>query len=236
MTTTDADFDAITVARALVPMLHEEAPMAEEARTLTPRILEAVADSGLLELVTPRRFGGRCGGCTPIDRPPERVGNTVEVSLPTVRAFREQDRAEVVELWRVCDLLRPWNDPHRDIQRKLAVADGMFLVAIEGDRVVGSVMAGYDGHRGWINYLAVDPNLRRAGVGRLLMERAEEALTRLGCAKINLQIRSGNTVATEFYGRLGYREDDVVSMGKRLIDDEDAGGQGDRSRRADGGG
>lgn len=137
----------------------------------------------------------------------------------TVREFDEQDRANVIELWRVCGLLRSWNDPNLDIDRKLAVDDAMFFVAAIERRVFGSVMAGYDGHRGWVSYLAVDPELQGGGIGRLLMERAEKHLYDVGCPKINLQIRVGNPGAVEFYERIGFTADDVVSMGKRLRDD-----------------
>ena len=95
----------------------------------------------------------------------------------------------------------------------------MFLVAVEDELVLGTVMAGYEGHRGWINYLAVDPSRRRRGLGTRLMDEAEVLLGERGCPKINLQIRSENADATAFYGALGYRTDDVVSLGKRLIDD-----------------
>ena len=138
----------------------------------------------------------------------------------SIRPFREADRGDVIDLWRACDLVRPWNDPDRDIDRKLAVGDSLLLVAIVADGVAGTVMAGYDGHRGWINYLAVDPSRRRAGVARSLMEHAERELARLGCPKINLQIRTSNAAAAAFYERIGYAVDDVVSMGKRLVDDE----------------
>ncbi|MGA9278456.1 GNAT family acetyltransferase [Ilumatobacter sp.] len=141
---------------------------------------------------------------------------------PSIRTFREPDRAHVIDLWRRCGLVRPWNDPSRDVDRKCADDTSMFLVATEGQRVAGTVMLGYDGHRGWINYLAVDPDLQRRGIGRLLMENAEQRLDVLGCPKINLQIRSDNAVAVQFYERLGYAVDHVVSMGKRLVDDEAA--------------
>lgn len=138
----------------------------------------------------------------------------------TVREFSEGDRVAVIGLWSGCGLIRAWNDPNLDIDRKLAVDDAMFFVAALGSDVVGSVMAGYDGHRGWINYLAVDPQHQGGGVGRLLMNRAEQHLDQVGCPKINLQIRVGNSTAIEFYERLGFTVDDVVSMGKRLIHDE----------------
>ena len=81
-------------------------------------------------------------------------------------------------------------------------------------------MVGYDGHRGWINYLATDPSMRRQGVGRVLVAAAEALLARRGCPKINLQIRSTNAHVAEFYRRIGYVDDDVISMGKRVVDDE----------------
>jgi ribosomal protein S18 acetylase RimI-like enzyme len=89
-----------------------------------------------------------------------------------------------------------------------------------GDRIVGTIMIGYEGHRGWINYLAVDPNLRRQGVGTKLMGHAEELLRKAGCPKINLQVRSSHAEAAKFYGSLGYLPDDVISFGKRLNPDE----------------
>ena len=130
--------------------------------------------------------------------------------------FTPADKPAVIALWQRCGLTRPWNDPAKDIDRKLGVQADMFLVGkIEG-RLVGSVMAGYDGHRGWINYLAVCPSVRRMGYGRKLMAHVEALFDDVGCPKINLQIRTGNETAVEFYRRLGYDLDDVVSMGKRL--------------------
>ena len=151
--------------------------------------------------------------------PARSIGNTVEVQAVVVREFRERDREPVTELWRESGLVRPWNDPNLDIDRKLAVDDGMFFVADLDELIVGTLMAGYDGHRGWINYLAVDPQYRSEGVGRLLMESAEQRLDDLGCAKINLQVRADNVAAIGFYERLGFSVDDVLSMGRRLVDD-----------------
>ena len=140
----------------------------------------------------------------------------------TIRPYLEADEAEVVALWTACGLLRPWNDPRKDIARKLAVQRDLFLVGRggAGDRLLATVMAGYDGHRGWVNYLAVDPASRRLGLARSMMAAVEERLRRLGCAKINLQIRSDNRDAIAFYQRIGFGEDTVVSMGKRLERDE----------------
>jgi len=140
-----------------------------------------------------------------------------------IRAFMEADEPQVVDLWQRCGLVRPWNDPRKDIARKLRVQRDLFLVGVDGGpdaRIVGSVMAGYEGHRGWINYLAVDPERRRRGFARVLMAAAEERLRALGCPKINLQIRNDNADAIAFYRRIGFAEDASVSMGKRLERDD----------------
>jgi ribosomal protein S18 acetylase RimI-like enzyme len=140
-----------------------------------------------------------------------------------VRPFVEADEAQVVDLWERCGLVRAWNDPRKDIARKLRVQRELFLVGLGGDggaRIVGTVMAGYDGHRGWINYLAVDPEYRRQGFARALMGTAEDRLRALGCAKINLQIRHDNVDAMAFYRRIGFADDAAVSMGKRLERDD----------------
>jgi len=137
-----------------------------------------------------------------------------------IRPFDAADEPAVVALWQRCGLTRPWNDPHKDIRRKLAVRPDLFLVAKTDGAVVGTVMVGYDGHRGWINYLGVDPACRRRGIGRALMDEAERLLRVEGCPKINLQVRTSNSEAIEFYRRIGYAMDDVVSFGKRLEKDE----------------
>lgn len=107
-----------------------------------------------------------------------------------------------------------------DIRRKLAVQLDWFLIGLMADRIVASVMAGYDGHRGWINYLAVDPEYQGLGHGRAIMEHAEALLIDADCPKINLQIRKDNLDAIAFYERIGFSEDAVVSFGKRLVADE----------------
>jgi ribosomal protein S18 acetylase RimI-like enzyme len=127
-----------------------------------------------------------------------------------------EDQTEVIALWRAAGLVRPQNDPFKDIARKIRVNPEWFLVAEEKGRIVGTVMAGYEGHRGWINYLAVEPSRRRCGLGRLLLAEAERLLRAAGCPKINLQVRTGNAAAMEFYRRIGFVPDDAVSFGKRL--------------------
>ena len=133
-----------------------------------------------------------------------------------VRAFEPADTERVVALWERCGLTRPWNDPRKDIARKLAVQADLFLIATCCGDVIATVMAGYDGHRGWINYLAVDPARRGNGLGRRLMNEAEARLKAFGCPKINLQVRGDNRDAIAFYEHLGFAVDDTVSLGKRL--------------------
>lgn len=136
-----------------------------------------------------------------------------------IRPFVVADESAVVELWRQCDLVRQWNDPHKDIQRKLTTQPELFLVGEVAGQVVASIMAGFDGHRGWVNYLAVSPGHRKAGFGRALMRHVEAALEARGCPKVNLQVRATNHAVLEFYRRIGYSTDEVVSLGKRLIPD-----------------
>jgi len=141
-----------------------------------------------------------------------------------IRSYRVTDEASVIALWRACGLVRPQNDPQKDITRKLKVNPEWFLVAEVDRQIVGAVMAGYEGHRGWINYLAVEPARQRGGLGRALMTEAEQRLRAAGCPKINLQVRTDNAAAIAFYERIGFRRDQVVSLGKRLVPDSPSGG------------
>lgn len=143
------------------------------------------------------------------------VPDPIVVDGVTVRDLDRTDRARVVELWSAADLVRPWNDPNADIDRSLGTG-GSILVAELDDRVVGAVMIGDDGHRGWLNYLATDPAHRRRGIGRALVTVAERRLATQGCPKVNVQIRSEHGVAMDFYEALGFDLDDVIAMGKRL--------------------
>jgi len=122
----------------------------------------------------------------------------------------------VIALWRRCDLVRPQNNPDQDIDLKMTFQPDQFLVGEIDNSVAGTVMAGYEGHRGWVNYLAVDPDVQRGGLGERLMAEAERLLRDLGCVKINLQVRSRNENVQEFYSSIGFSRDDVISMGKRL--------------------
>jgi GNAT superfamily N-acetyltransferase len=141
-----------------------------------------------------------------------------------IRTFQPKDEPAVVDLWRRCDLLRPQNDPHRDIARKMRIRPDLFFVGESEGRLVATVMAGYEGHRGSVNYLAVCPTVQRRGFGCEMMAHVERRLRLEGCPKINLNVRTSNVAVSGFYLALGYLRDDVVSLGKRLIHDT-AGGQ-----------
>jgi ribosomal protein S18 acetylase RimI-like enzyme len=136
-----------------------------------------------------------------------------------IRAYLAADEVSVISLWQRCNLTRPQNNPRLDIQRKLKVNPELFLVGTVDGRIVATVMGGYEGHRGWINYLSVDPDFQRKGLGRRLMRAIELKLRALGCPKINLQVRSDNSDALSFYEKIGYEKDNVISMGIRLIQD-----------------
>jgi ribosomal protein S18 acetylase RimI-like enzyme len=140
----------------------------------------------------------------------------------TIRAFQSGDAAAVVTLWERCALVKPQNDPWKDIARKTKVRPELFRVGLVDGRIVGTVMVGYEGHRGWINYLAVSPEYQGRGFGRQLMDEAERLLRAEGCPKINLMVRRSNAEVTAFYRALGYAMDDVISLGKRLEHDHDS--------------
>lgn len=136
-----------------------------------------------------------------------------------IRPFDVSDTEAVVQLWQATWLTRPWNDPYRDIERKLRVQPELFLVGEVQGSVIATAMAGYDGHRGWIYYLAVDPSHQGAGFGRQMLAHAEGLLLELGCPKVNMQVRSGNDAQIERYQRWGYSPDGATGMGKRIIPD-----------------
>ncbi|KEP76357.1 hypothetical protein HR12_11645 [Microbacterium sp. SUBG005] len=140
-----------------------------------------------------------------------------------IRAFAPSDEDAVVALWEEAGLTRPWNDPRADIRRKLTVQPELFLVAVEAEEVVGSVMAGYDGHRGWLYYLAAASSHRGRGVGRALVAEAERLLEAMGCPKVQLMVRPDNTGARGFYDALGYEPFPTWATGRRLIVDGPGG-------------
>ena len=136
-----------------------------------------------------------------------------------IRSFQTADEDQVIALWQECGLTRPWNDPRKDIARKLAYQPALFLVGTVDDSIMATTMVGYDGHRGWVYYLAVARSHRRQAFGRALMNHAESLLMELGCPKLNLQIRTSNAEVIAFYRSLGFQQDDAVSFGKRLTSD-----------------
>jgi len=134
-----------------------------------------------------------------------------------IRLYQETDKDAVIRLWSVVFPNAPvHNRPGLDIERKLSVQRELFMVAVLGDKIIGTAMAGYDGHRGWVYYLAVHPEYRHQGIGRGLMEQVESELAALGCPKINLQVRADNQVVMAFYKKLGYLVEKRISMGKKL--------------------
>ena len=136
-----------------------------------------------------------------------------------IRQFVPNDTNRVIFIWEQCDLVRNWNNPNFDIQRKLNFQKELFFVGLFNDEIIATAMFGYDGHRGWLNYFAVLPNFQKRGFGKKLMTFGEMALIERGCPKLNLQIRNDNTKAINFYQKVGYKEDAAVSFGKRLIED-----------------
>lgn len=139
-----------------------------------------------------------------------------------IRPYEITDEEAVIRLWQECGLTRPWNDPRRDIARKLTEQPELFLVGTIDDKVVATAMVGFDGHRGSVYYFAVAPGHRRQSLGRMIMRKAEELLIERGCPKLNLLVRADNAEAMEFYRKLGYAQDPVISLGRRLIHDSAA--------------
>ncbi len=134
----------------------------------------------------------------------------------SIRPYQESDRIQVIQVWGESGLLHSDNDPDKDIDRKIQHSPEGLLVAEEDNRVVGTVMVGYEGHRGWINYLGVLPEKQKQGIGTLLMSHAERLLKEAKCAKINLQVRTTNATVIAFYNSHGYAIEDCLSLDKRL--------------------
>jgi ribosomal protein S18 acetylase RimI-like enzyme len=156
----------------------------------------------------------------PGKKPSTDSGKVKDANRPksnmSIRAYRAEDQGAVVQLWHESGLVAPHIDPRGDIARKMAFQPDLFWVGEEEGQIVASVMVGYHGHRGWINFLAVSPACQGSGFGREMMEEAEKRLRAMGCAKINLQVRATNLKVVDFYKRIGFVVEDVVSMGKRL--------------------
>ena len=136
-----------------------------------------------------------------------------------ITIFEDKHRTQVIDLWKKCNLIKSWNDPNKDIDRKLKVNDNLFLIVEFNKVIIGSAMIGYDGHRGSLYYLAVDPEHQRKGVGKMLMKEIEKRLIEVGCPKINIFIRNSNIEVKEFYQSIDYEEQNCLVYGKRLIPD-----------------
>ena len=133
-----------------------------------------------------------------------------------IAPMQDGDDAAIVALWKLCGLTRPWNDPAQDLALACKAADSVVLVARDNARICGSVMTGFDGHRGWVYYLAVHPDDRHRGLGRALMTAAETWLVDRGAPKIQLMVREDNAGALGFYEALGMTRQPVVTLGRRL--------------------
>ena len=141
--------------------------------------------------------------------------------MTLIRQYNEKDREQIIELWKTCNLTRPWNDPNKDFDRKNGVGEDLFIVLEFENKIIGTVMGGYDGHRGIMNYLAVSPDFRGKGFGKMLVEEVEKKLKQLGCPKVNLLVRLDNVEVGNFYESIDYKkQDDVSVFGKRLISDD----------------
>ena len=136
---------------------------------------------------------------------------TVEIST-----YESKFQDAVVDLWKTCNLITPQNDPVEDIRKKTSFQPELFFVGLLEGKVIGSIMVGYEGHRGWMNYMAVNPKYQRQGYGRKLVQKAIAELKKIGCVKINLQVRRSNTSVIDFYKHLEFQEDDVISLAMRL--------------------
>ena len=139
----------------------------------------------------------------------------------TIRTAQADEAEAVIALWTACGLTRPWNEPRADFDQALKTSTATILISGAGRSVEGSVMVGFDGHRGWVYYLAVYPQARRSGLGRALMAAAQDWLRAQGAPKIQLMVRDDNAEALSFYAALGLEVQPVVVLGRRL--DEDAG-------------
>jgi len=136
---------------------------------------------------------------------------------PSIIPYSNQYQTAVIDLWRQCNLIVPSNDPVEDIKKKIDFQPALFFIALLFDQVIGSIMVGYEGHRGWINYLAVLPTFQKQGYGKLLIIKAVTELRKMGCVKVNLQIRPDNLQAIGFYQHLGFKQEERISMSLRLV-------------------
>ena len=136
-----------------------------------------------------------------------------------IKPYHPDNQQAVINLWQACNLVVAWNDPIKDIQRKMLVDPDLFLIGELSEDIVATVMGGYEGHRGCINYLAVSPEHQRKGYARDMMQQVDALILQTGSPKINLQVRSNNIDVIQFYQAIGYDIENAVGLGKRLIPD-----------------
>ncbi len=137
-----------------------------------------------------------------------------------IRTYQPTDEKKLIALWDTCNLTVSWNDPRKDIKRKTDDNPDLFFIGELENQIIASCMAGYDGHRGWIYYLAVQPDYQKKGIAKLIMNFAEDKLKSIGCPKINLMVRDTNVSVINFYKNIGYTNDPVCVLSKRLEEDE----------------
>ena len=160
------------------------------------------------------------GGAEPTETASSSRGPGAAPAGFRIRPFRDGDEDDVVALWKACDLVRPWNNPRRDIESALGAESSEIFVAVAGDgeeRIAGTVMAGYDGHRGWVYYVAAHPEHRSRGLGGHLMRHAEAWLEGRGAPKVMLMIREENEGVRRFYEGLGYEVERRTVMSRRTV-------------------
>jgi ribosomal protein S18 acetylase RimI-like enzyme len=133
-----------------------------------------------------------------------------------IRNYITEDKERVIEVWKACRLIVQGNDPVNDINLKIKFQPELFFVATCDDEIIGTVMTGYDGHRGYLNYLGIHPEYRNKGYGRTLVEYSVQKLKELGCPKVNIQIRNSNTGVAGFYLKLGFTDHEVKGMQMKL--------------------
>jgi ribosomal protein S18 acetylase RimI-like enzyme len=134
-----------------------------------------------------------------------------------IRVYEKKDEIEVIKLWKNCNMIVPRNDPKLEINSKVNYQPDLFFVGLYKKKLIATIMVGYEGHRGWINYLVVHPDYQRRGFGKQLMNHATKILSKMGCQKINIQIRKSNKPVIQFYKKLGFEDDKVISYGKRIV-------------------
>lgn len=179
-------------------------------------------DAGLAGLRICRPLSTRLGDrASPIDHPltfprSGRVAAEVTVEAMDIDDLPAERFADALRLWADADLTRPWNDAEQDLRRAVAGSGSTVLAAVVEGVLVGTVMVGHDGHRGWVYYLAVAEERRGSGIGRTLMQAAENWVADRGVPKLQLLVRTENEVALDFYTRLGYEQGNVVMLGRRL--------------------